>query len=133
MKFGRVESKTTSISASASPQPEVIAEYQSSDGYDAAYFIIQISDTTNNNVEFSEIILVDTYQEEVPTYDTYQTQYGIISNGENIGTISSRIIFDTSYKTQLIFTPIQNIDVHANVFMTAINISDESKTNSGCN
>ena len=129
LKFGRVESKTTSIAASASPQPEVIAEYQSSDGYDAAYFIIQISDTTNNNVEFSEIILVDTYQEEVPTYDTYQTQYGIISNGENIGTISSRIIFDTSYKTQLIFTPIQNIDVHANVFMTAINISDESKTN----
>ena len=75
MKHARIEARTTSISASANPTPTVIAEFESQiasdDIFDAGYFIIQVTDKTNNRYQMSEFIVVDDYVEEQGTGDTY--------------------------------------------------------------
>ena len=61
----------------------VIAEYETEETYNAAHLMIQISDTTNNKKQFSEVIVVDSYESGIPTYETYDTEYGV--DGDLLG------------------------------------------------
>ena len=130
MKHARLESRTTSISASGSPTENVIAEYESEGTYDVGYFMIQVCDSTNNQYQFSEFIVVDDYQDGVATYQTYDTEYGTIETLSGLGTIGSRVIKDpvgSAVTTQVLFTPNAGIDVNVNVFMNALRHEDETR------
>ena len=138
LKNAAFVSKTTSISASANPQETVIAEYDTHGAYDAAYAIIQITDSQNNRIELNEFVVVDSYELGIPTYETYNTTFGTVNTdpGISLGNISSKIILDGSdnkHKTQIIFTPSPNISTHVNIFMSALRIQDDSKVDTDMN
>ena len=83
IKHARLESRVTSISSSGSPTENIIAEYPSHvsttvDRYDAAHFLVQLHDTTNDEYEFLEYIIVDDHVENVATYNTYDVEYANI-------------------------------------------------------
>ena len=85
----RLEARTTSISASGSPGINTVAEYPNN--YDAAYFIAQVTDTTNTSTQLSELIIVDDYIDSTQSYQTYDTEYGVIETGAGLGTFGSRV------------------------------------------
>ena len=96
-----MQSKSTSIAATTSPTANVIGEYisQSSstaDGYDAGYFVIQITDTTNGSYSMSELLVVDDYILADDTGDTYDTgSYGDVGTS-GIGTIGTKLVADSN-------------------------------------
>ena len=122
LKHARIEGKSTTISASGSPTENVIGSYP--DDYDAAYFIVQISDTTNDTYYLSEVIALDDYDADTSTGDTYNAEYGIIESVSGLGTIGTRI---TGSVVELVYTPLPSIDAHVNVFMNALRIQDDSR------
>ena len=68
-----------------------------SDEYDAAYFVIQISDTSNGEYGISELIVVDDYDITYGSGQTYDTdEYAVVttSGGQGIaglGTVGSEV------------------------------------------
>ena len=122
LKHARIEGRSTTISSSGSPTENVIGSYP--DDYDAAYFIVQISDTTNNTYSFSEVISIDDYDSDTDTGDTYNTEYGILESVSGLGTIGTRI---TGGVVELVYTPLPSINAHVNVFMNALRIQDDSR------
>jgi hypothetical protein len=116
MKHSRLEARTVSIPSTPSPVPIVISDYP--DQYDGAYFIVQVSDTTNNIHQLSEVVMVDDGTE------TYSSEFATINTFAGIGTVGSERIGAT---TQLTFTPLPNIDVQVNVFLNALRYEDDLK------
>lgn len=121
MKNALLEARTTSIASSVSPSENVIASY--SDEYDAAYFIVQVSDTTNGSYQVSEVIVVDDYISSTGSGDTYDTEFGILETVSGLGTIGSRVSgasVGVGATVELVFTPLPGIDVVTNVYMNAL-------------
>jgi hypothetical protein len=111
----RIEASSTSIAATSLPTQTSIASYP--DGYDAAYCIVQATNTSTGECQLSEVILIDDGTE------TYLTEYAILETYSGIGTISASRVSETTY---LSFTPIENIDVDVKVFINALaHIKDE--------
>ena len=55
-------------------------------------FTVQVSDTTNNFYQMSEVIVVDNYiADPSETVTTYDTEYGnvVVNNASGLGTIGS--------------------------------------------
>jgi hypothetical protein len=127
LKHARIEARSTTISSSGSPGIHTIGSYP--DEYDSAYFIVQVSDTTNNRYQISEVIVVDDYVDETSSYDTYDTEFGVIETVSGLGTIGSRIIGSSSGigTVELLFTPIAGIDATVNVYMNSLRIQDDSR------
>ena len=134
IKHARIESNVTTISASGSPTENVIARYPTHyagdiEGYDAAYFIVQVHDTTNNEYQMCEKVVVDDYTEEVGSGECYDTEWGNLTTNAGLGTIGSRLnvsVGSTSY-VELVFTPNASIATRTNVYMNALKIQDDSK------
>ena len=100
----------------------------STDRYDAAHFLVQVHDTTNNRYEFLEYIIVDDHVESVSTYNTYDTEYGNIETQVGLGTFGSRInVVGTAATTELLYTPLSGIDTKVHVFMNALRLDDDQK------
>jgi len=116
MKHARLQATSTSIFSSASPIATVIAEYP--DNYDCLYGILQISDTTNNRHQLSEIIVLDDGTE------TYITEYANIETFAGLGTVGAAT---TSLSTKLTFTPLPNINVKVKIFFNALRNQDDDK------
>ena len=112
----KIEARTTSITSSATPGITTIAEY--TDEYDAAYFIVQVTDTTNNNLQMSEIVVVDDFVSTTFSYDTYQTEYAILESASGLGTFGSQV--SAAGTVSLLFTPVSNIDTVVNVYTNAL-------------
>jgi len=128
MKHARLESRTTSIASTTSPIQNVIAEYPTQGTYDVGYFIIQACDINNNQYQLSEFVVVDSYQEGVTDYETYDTEYGVIETLSGLGTLGSRVVkVGSATTTQVLFTPLPGIDVNVNVFMNALRHEDDAK------
>ena len=133
IKHARLESRVTSISSSGSPTENIIAEYPSHvsttvDRYDAAHFLVQLHDTTNDEYEFLEYIIVDDHVENVATYNTYDVEYANIQTNSGLGTFGSNVVVvGASATTQLLFTPVAGVDVTAHVYMNALRIEDDTK------
>jgi len=128
LKHAKIEGRSTSISSSGSPTENVIGSYVND--YDAAYFVVQISDTTNDAYSFSEVITIDDYDSSDGSGDTYNTEYGILESVAGLGTIGTRITgagAGNDAVVELVFTPLPNIDTHVNVFMNALRIQDDSR------
>ena len=139
LKHARIEARTTSIASNANPTPIVIAEFPSqidtNDQYDAGYFIIQVTDTTNNRYQMSEFIVVDDYIEETASGNTYDVEFGNVETVVGLGTIGSKLDINAGGTTnlQVTFTPTANIDVEVNAYTNALRIQDDAKTTMSLN
>jgi hypothetical protein len=118
----RLEARTTSISSSGSPGINTVAEY--SENYHAAYFIAQVTDTTNNSTQLSELVIVDDYIDSTQSYQTYDTEYGVIETGAGLGTFGSRV--SAAGTVSLVFTPSASIDTVVNVYMNALSLNEDN-------
>ena len=133
MKHARLESRVTSISSSGSPTQNIVGEYPSHvsttiDRYDAAHFLVQVHDTTNNRYEFLEYAVVDDHVETVSSYNTYDVEYGNIETHSGLGTFGSRVVVvGAAATTQLLFTPIAGIDATVHVYMNALRLADDTR------
>jgi hypothetical protein len=116
MKHARLEGRSTSIASTSTPTPIGISSYL--DVYDSAYFIVQVSDNTNNIHQLSEVALID------DDTDVYVTEYGIINTLSGLGTIG---VQRTSSIVELTFTPLANIGVDVKVYLNALRCEDDDK------
>ena len=118
----RLEAKATTIASSGTPGINTIAQYP--DTYDSAYFIVQVTDTTNNEHQTTEIIVVDQFIEDSTiTVDTYETQFADLYTSAGLGTFGSRV--STAGTTSLVFTPNASIACKVKVFMNALYHPDD--------
>ena len=111
-----IEARTTSITASGSPGFTTISEF--SGEADGAYFIIQVTDTTNDRIQLSEAIVVDSFVDASNPYDSFFVEYANLESSVGLGTIGS--IVDSNGKTSLVFTPIPSINAEVNVFKNSL-------------
>ena len=123
MKHAKIEVRSTDIPGSGSPTENVIGQYP--EEYDAAYFVVQVCDTTNNNYQMSEVIVADDYVSTLGTGDVYDTEYGIIQTSSGIGTIGTRV--SVAGTVELLFTPNPSIDTQVKVYMNALRHQDDSR------
>ena len=126
-----LEGRTTSISASGTPGIHTVGRYVTKlgddDHYDAAYYVVQVSDTTNNRYQMSEIVIVDDYNTDLGTTDSYMVEYGNVETVTGLGTFGAQAndASGTTY-TELMFTPIPSIACQVKVFMNAFKIQDDA-------
>ncbi len=113
IRYVRFEARTTSIASSSSPTSNVVAEY--SNDYYGGYFIVQVSDITNNRNQLSEVVVVN------DTSESYFTEFANIETYSSLGTVGT--IRNTN-STQLTFTPISNIQTEVKVFFMSLNVFD---------
>lgn len=111
LRHSTIEGRSTSIASSPTPTANVISEYSSL--HNGAYFIVQISDTTNNIHQISEVIVIN------DSDNSYISEFAILqaANETGIGTITSN---KTPNSTQLLFTPIANINAEVKVYSNAM-------------
>ena len=122
MKHARLQGISTSISSSVSPTATSIIGYP--DDYDGSYCLVQISDTTNNRHQLSEIVLVDDQTDEKNPGDVYIVEFGVIQTSSGLGTFGA---IKNGSSTELTFTPLPNIDVRVSAFLNALRIQDDLK------
>ena len=136
LKHARLQSTPTGIASTSSPSANVIGQYvtqvdSETDGYDAAYFVIQLTDTSNSTYQMSEMLVIDDYDIDTDAGNSYHVQYGEVGVS-GIGTIGSKVVSDSNAgvaTVQLLFTPIANIAIQADVYMNAIKNTDDDKDN----
>jgi hypothetical protein len=116
MKHARLEGRSTSIASTSTPTPVVISKYP--DIYDTAYFIVQVSDNTNNIHQLSEVCLID------DDTNVYVTEYAVINTLSSLGTIGAE---RNSSIVDLTFTPLPNINVDVKVYLNALRCEDDDK------
>lgn len=117
LKYVRFEARSTSIASSTSPSANIISEYPNS--YDGAYFIVQVSDITNNRHQLSEVIVLDDENE------VHITEFGNIETHSSLGSIDAS---KTANTTRLTFTPLPNINVQVKVYFNSLTDFDEINT-----
>lgn len=105
LKNAKIGSNVTSIAATSSPTAVTISEYD--DDYDSGYFIVQVSDLTNNQSQISEVVVIDDNTE------SYSVEYGILLTDSYLGTVGTA---KTDSITKLTFTPNSGINVQVRVF-----------------
>jgi hypothetical protein len=116
-----LQSFHTSLTSSATPGIHTIATYTCGgiNDYQAAYYIVSIEDTTNDQYQLSEIIVLNDNSE------SYITEYGTLTTGSGIGTIGALM---TATETYLQYTPPANTDVQTRVFQQAIQLVEVDDT-----
>jgi len=115
LKYVRLEARTTSIGSSTSPVSTQVGKYLNS--YYGSYFIVQISDLTNNRYQLSEVVVVD------DGTNAYFTEYANIETYSTLGEIGAA---KTTGYTELTFTPLPNIDVEVKVLSHTLTSYDSS-------
>jgi len=135
MKHSKFDTRSTTIASASVGTTSVIGEYitqvsSTVEGYDAGYFIVQLTDTTNGSYNMAEMLIMDDYNLD-DGGNTMDLEYG--NNGvSGIATLGSRIVADTNAgvaTVQLLCTPTANLGIQAQVFMQALKIEDDSKQN----
>ena len=99
LRYAEVKSNYVSIASSSSPDPTVIASYTLN--YNFGYYIVQITDNTNNRIQLSEIAILNN-----PIESTI-IEYGNVYSDDSLGSFDSTI----SSTIDLTFTPNPDIDV----------------------
>jgi len=99
LRYANVGSKTVSIASSSEPTAEFVASY--SLNYNFAYFVVQITDVTNNEIQLSEIAVLN--NEITSTI----IEYGNVYSNNSLGDFNSTV----STSVELLFTPNPDIDV----------------------
>jgi hypothetical protein len=109
LRYADVKSTTVSIASSSSPNPVAITSYTSE--YNLGYFIVQVTDITNNEIQISELIVLNNNS------DCVITEYGnVCTSSQFLGEFDC----STSSLTELFFTPNPNIDVKVTILHHAV-------------
>jgi len=108
LKYGKLESKKTSISSNPTPTATVVGSYDSL--YQSSYIIAQVTDLTNNEVQITELFVLNN------ELDSYSVEYGGVQSNNELGTFSTRL----SANTEILFTPNPNIDVEVVLFQNLL-------------
>lgn len=105
---GIIKSTYTSIVSSGSPVENTIAQHSTS--YASGYYIVSVEDTTSQNYQVSELMLVND--------DTTVSivEFGKITTQNGIGTYSAYV---NGSSVDLKFTPIPNKNVQVRVFQVS--------------
>jgi hypothetical protein len=122
IKYARFEARSTSIASTTSPTASIVAEYP--EKYDGGYYVVQVSDITNNRHQLSEVIVLDDENE------VYITEFGNIETHSGLGTIGA---VKTINSTRLTFTPLANIDTQVKVYFNSLANFDEINTSTQYN
>ena len=128
-KHAFIDGRSTAISASGTPGITTVSGYTSD--YDAAYFVVAISDTTNDTYEMRELIVLDDDSDEDGVGTAIVQEFGIVETENNmpysgLGTFGARV--KSGGGVSLVFTPNENIDTTVKVYMNALRIEDDSKS-----
>lgn len=99
LRYGKIESTNISIASTSSPEPVSISTFSSN--YNVNYFVVQITDTTNNEIQLSEVIILNN------DIESTIVDYGTVYSNTQLGTFNS----SASSVSELLFTPNPNIDV----------------------
>ena len=120
--IAHIDSRTTYITASASPGINTISNYAiyTGDEHNAAYYIISVENTTDNQYEMTEVIVVD------DSTEVYITEYGTVTSNVGLGTIG---VSRGSDFVNLLYTPIPNVDIQVRVFQIALRLIDATDIN----
>jgi len=120
---GELSSHYVSIASSSSPQTSVIAGFgtTSSDPHDGALYYVQIHDTTNNRVQFSELVLTND-----SNYNPTISEYAFLTSDIELGTIGAA---KSTSNTNLTFIPLPNIDVQVRVYQKTLQVSPKQSPN----
>ena len=119
-----VDSSYTSIASTSSPTENIIARYSNTTPNDhtCAYYLVSVEDTTNNQYEMSEVIVLN------DGTNAYITEYGNLITNSGLGTVGAAV--SSSY-TNLYYTPIPNINAQVRVFQLSLQLIDlENSTSS---
>jgi len=114
---GELSSHYVSIASTSTPIETNVAGFSTAlpDPHDGALYYVQVHDTTNNQIQFSEIVLtVDS--EFNPSVSEYVSIY---SNG-SLGQIGAA---KTTNNCNLTFTPNQNIDTQVRVLQKTLQVT----------
>ena len=117
MNHALIEARTKDIAASGTPIAVPVAEY--SNDYEGAHFLVQVTDTTNNHYQTSEIIVVDNYIEDPSvSVQTYDTEYATVNTHSDLGYWSTGI--SGLGTVSLYFQPNASIAVEVKTYMNAL-------------
>ena len=128
MKHAFIDAQTTTIASSGTPGITTVASYLPE--YDAAYFMVQISDVANEHYEMREIMVLDDDSQEDGTGTTYIQEFGMVETEgtmpyiTGLGTFGART---SSGGVSLTFTPTAGIGVSVKTYMNALRLEDDSK------
>jgi hypothetical protein len=111
-------SSFTNIPSSGSSYDSIIASYP--DTYESCYFIVCVTDLTNNHYQISEVAIVNDSQN-----DPLISEYGILTTHDSLGEISARRFLSN---IELIFTQKPNADIQVRVFRNAFKIIELSNS-----
>ena len=119
--IGSIQSFYTSIGSTSSPGIHTIATYTcgGANDYQASYYIVSIEDTTNDQYQLSEVIVLNDNSE------SYITEYGTLTTGSGIGTIGALL---TATETHLQYTPPASVDTQIRVYQHAVQLVDVDNT-----
>ena len=126
MKHASLEGRCEIIPATPTPTPVIISSYPNI--YGGAYFAVQISDTTNNIHQLSEIAVINN-DTLIGDSTAYMNEYAYIdtirsNNRSGLGTIGVQL---TSTTVDLVFTPLPSIDINAKVYLNALRFQDDDR------
>jgi len=118
-----VGSAFTSITSSATPTENVALSIQTIDESirhsDGFYAIAYVEDTTNNQYQISELLVLENLT------DVFVTEYGNLETSSGIGTFGSNIV---GSNLELYFTPIPNADVEVRIFFNGLSEVDPGES-----
>ena len=131
MKHAFLDAQTTTIAASGTPGITTVASYLPE--YDAAYFMVQISDTgdNHNHHEMREMLVLDDFSSAEQASTTYIQEFGMVETETTLpyvtglGTFGARVT--SGGGVSLTFTPQAGIGVTVKTFMNALRLEDDSK------
>jgi hypothetical protein len=121
MQHARLQGISTSITSSGSPVATPIIEYPGD--YDCSYCLVQVSDTTNNRYQLSEIVILDDQTDE-NVGETYIVEFGNVETYSGLGTFG---VQKSGLITQLMFTPLPSINTRIVGFFNALRHQDDEK------
>ena len=121
IKHARIQGSLVSIASSTSPTETSVISYPGD--YDGSYCLIQVSDTTNNRHQLSEIVILDDQTDE-SSGEVYLVEFGNVETSSGLGTFGAR---KNGTSTELTFTPLPSIDVKVVGFLNTLRIQDDEK------
>lgn len=120
LSFGTSEIRSSYVSISSSPTPTQTGIATYSKEYGASYYIAVVEDTTNDECQVSEIVVVDDETE------AYMTEFGIIETSSGLGTFGVGV--STITGTTLTFTPNPNISAEVKVYQNSMKVVSTGNT-----
>jgi hypothetical protein len=122
LESNKLSSNYVSIASSTSPNANIVATYDNQK-YSCAYYIVSVEDSTNNNYQVSEVLVVDN-KNNSPSFastDAFISEFGIIQTNTSLGTITANV---SNTNTNLYFTPIAGINTKVRIFQHSLGFSN---------